>query len=193
MLNTAFIDDMSVRRTCARQCMIKCSLDGEENSLQAKLVSVLNEALATQLICVLRFKAHDHSGHTLSSKGDLDKFIDGNQRERFNPAQVHADRLANRIAQLGGIADFNPPCLVRRDYRDYMNTGSLPDIWREDLIAHRIAVDIFREMVRYVGARDRETRQILEGILADEKQQADSLAAKIASLVNRDQVCRVAV
>jgi bacterioferritin len=186
MINTAFIDDLCVRRTSARQCMIKCSQEGDEQSLQAKLVSVLNEALAIQLIYVLRFKAHD-------SGGDLVKFIDSNQRERSNPAQLHADRLANRIAQLGGIADFNPPCLVRRDYRDYMNTGSLPDIWREDLIAHRIVVDIFREMVRYVAARDRETRQILEGILADEKQQADMLTARIASLVNRDQVCRAAV
>lgn len=186
MLNTAFIDDMSARRTCARHCMIRCSQIGDDQGLQQKLVKVLNEALSTQLISVLRLRAHEYSGQSGLRKSDPVKRVDGNQRERLNAAQTHADRLANRIAQLGGHADFNPACLAQRDYRDYMNAGSLPDLWREDLIARRIAVDIFQEMVRYVGARDPETRQLLEEILADERQQADLLSTRIAALVNRE-------
>lgn len=189
MLNTTFIDDMSARRTCARHCMIRCSQVGDDQGLQKKLVKVLNEALATQLICVLRYKAHDYSGQSGLRKSDVVKRVAGNQSERANTAQTHVDRLANRIAQLGGHADFNPGCLAQRDYRDYINSGSLPDLWREDFIACRIAVDIFLEMVRFIGARDPETRQLLEDILAEERQHADLLSTRIAALVNRERAC----
>jgi bacterioferritin len=193
MSNTAFIDDMSVSRTYARQCMIRCSQIGDEQGLRSKLVKVLNEALATQLICVLRCRAYDYSCHLFPPNHAAGKFVDIGQRERGKTAQEHADRLANRIVQLGGHADLSPLCLARRDCRDYINAGNLPDLWREDLIASRITVDIYREMIRYVGERDLETRQLLEDILAEEKHQADALAAKIASLTNQEHACSTAV
>ena len=199
MFNTAFIDDMSARRTSARQYMIRWSQggswsqSGNSQSLQQKLVHLLNEALATQLICVLRYRAHDDSAPSIKGKGELVKLMDGGQWERASRAQAQADRLANRIAQLGGHADFNPQCLAQRVYSDYMSSGTLPDLWREDLIAQQITADIYREIIRYIGAQDIETRQLLEDILNEEKRHADILAAKVASLRSRDYACRAAV
>lgn len=180
MVNTAFIDDMSARRTCARQHMIRWSQSGDGHSLQQKLVQLLNEALAMQLIRVLRYKAHDDP--PARRKGEVIKLMDGGQRERMERAQAQADRLANRIAQLGGHADFNPQCLAQRVYSDYINCGSLPDLWREDLIAQKIIADVYREIIRLVGAQDVDTRQLLQEILNLETQYADTLADKVAAL-----------
>ena len=178
MLNTAFIDDMSSRRARARRYMIGCSASQGAEHSQA-VIDLLNEALATELICVMRYKAHYYAGHGFAPPGDLVKLADSELLDHVNEEQAHVDKLAERIVQLGGYADFNPPILAQRGYSDYTSTGDPLDIWKEDLIGERIAVDIYREMIRFVAGRDPATCELLEEIMAHEQQHAAKLAARI--------------
>lgn len=190
--NTAFIDDISSRRARARRHMISWSSSDEMSGPQQAIVNLLNEALATELICVLRYKAHYYASHGFAKAGDAVKLADGEFLEHVNEEQAHVDRLAERIAQLGGFADFNPPILAQRGYSDYTHPGDLLDMLKEDLIAERIAIDIYHEMIRFVGERDRETRDLLADILEREEEHADRLVAKIDQLLSQDSVREMA-
>jgi len=202
MLNTAFIDDMSSRRARARRYMISCSAAQEGEYTQA-IIDLLNEALATELICVMRYKAHYYASHGFGAPGDDVKLADSEYMDHVNEEQGHVDRIAERIAQLGGFADFNPTVLAQRGYSDYTNTSSALDVFKEDLIGERIAVDIYREMIRFIGNRDPETRDLLQEIMNHEQDHASKLAARIHALrpvvpardraVARVAVARVAV
>ncbi len=105
--------------------------------------------------------------------------------EHANEEQEHADRLAERISQLGGQPDFNPETLLNRSHSEYHNAGNTLDMLREDLIAERIAIDSYREMVRYVGDKDPTTRRLLEDILAQEEEHADDLVQLIEQINDR--------
>ena len=162
--------------------MIGWTSADEEGSPQQTIVNLLNEALATELICVLRYKAHYYASHGFAKDGDSIKLADGEFLEHVNEEQSHVDRLAERITQLGGVADFNPAILVRRGYSDYTHPGNPLDMLQEDLIAERITIDIYHEMIRFVATRDPKTRQLLEEILAREEEHAQKLATKISCL-----------
>lgn len=181
MLNTAFIDDMSSRRARARRYMIGCSASHDAEHSQA-VIDLLNEALATELICVMRYKAHYYASHGFAPPGDLVKLADSELLDYVNEEQAHVDRLAERIAQLGGFADFNPTILAQRGYSDYTSTAEPLDILKEDLIGERIAVDIYREMIRFVAGRDPVTCELLEDIMNHEQEHVDKLAARIQVL-----------
>lgn len=181
MLNTAFIDDMSSRRARARRYMIGCSASQEAEHSQA-VIDLLNEALATELICVMRYKAHYYASHGFAPPGDLVKLADTELLDHVNEEQGHVDRIAERIAQLGGFADFNPTVLAQRGYSDYTSTADPIDVMKEDLIGERIAIDIYREMIRFVAGRDAVTCEMLEEIMAHEQQHVDKLAARIKAL-----------
>lgn len=178
MLNTAFIDDMSSRRARARRYMIGCSASHGAEHSQA-VIDLLNEALATELICVMRYKAHYYSGQGFAPPGDLVKLADSELLDHVNEEQAHVDKIAERIAELGGYADFNPPILGQRGYSDYTSTAEPLDIWKEDLIGERIAVDIYREMIRFVAGRDPVTGELLEQIMVHEQEHVAKLAARI--------------
>lgn len=136
----------------------------------AEVVQLLNEALATELVCTLRYKRHYYMAQGLRARFAADEFLEHAQQE-----MEHADRLAERIVQLGGQPDFNPDTLTQRSHAQYHDGTELRDMLTEDLVAERIAIESYREMVRYLGDRDPTTRRLLEEILAVEEEHADDL------------------
>jgi bacterioferritin len=135
-----------------------------------EVVHLLNEALATELVCVLRYKRHHYMAQGLKARFAADEFL-----EHANQEAEHADRLAERIVQLGGAPDFNPQTLVQRSHAQYHAGADLQEMLYEDLVAERIAIESYRELVRYLGDRDPTTRRLLEEILAVEEEHADDL------------------
>lgn len=188
MLNTSFIDDMSLRRSRARRCMaLKCmsaSSAAKEDDTQQAIIELLNEALATELLCVLRYKAHYYASHGFVSDGDSVKLADSDYWQQATEEQRHVDQLAERIEQLGGYADFNPQMLTERGYSDYTSIGSSLDTLQEDLIAARIKIDIYREMIRFVASRDSATRDVLQEVLQQEMKHMERINSRIESLRN---------
>jgi bacterioferritin len=173
---------MSSRRARARRCMIGCSAAQNDEKSQQVIIDLLNEVLATKLICVMRYKAHYFSSHGFTAPGDEIKLADTECKEHVAEEQRHVERIAERIAELGGIADFNPPILAQRGYSDYTCTASQLDLLQEDLIGERIAIDIYREMIRFVAGRDKETRDLLADLMSHDQQHAERLEARIQSL-----------
>ncbi|HET9645813.1 MAG TPA: ferritin-like domain-containing protein [Burkholderiaceae bacterium] len=135
-----------------------------------EVVHLLNEALATELVCVLRYKRHYYMAQGLNARFAADEFL-----EHANQEAEHADRLAGRIVQLGGAPDFNPQTLVQRSHAQYHAGTDLQEMLYEDLVAERIAIESYRELVRYLGDRDPTPRRLLEEILAVEEEHADDL------------------
>ena len=139
------------------------------------LVKLLNDALATELVCVLRYKRHHFTAHGLASPSIADEFAVHALEE-----MGHVDRLARRIVQLGGEPDFSPDTLIQRSHAEYDATLELASMIRTNLIAERVAVESYTQLVRLVGERDPSTRRLLEDILADEQRHADELQGWLA-------------
>jgi bacterioferritin len=138
---------------------------------RAQAVAVLNQALATELVCVLRYQYHYFMATGINSQGAKQEF-----QEHAREEQEHAERIAERIKQLGGKPQMNPAALSALAHSEYKEGDSLLDMIREDLIAERIAVESYREMVHFFGDRDPTTRLMLEEILAKEEEHADEMA-----------------
>jgi len=136
-----------------------------------KVLEMLNEALATELVCVLRYR-HDY----FVARGLKGKVAAGEFLEHANEEMAHADQIAERIMQLGGEPNFNPSGLVDRSHSEYRLGTTLQEMIRENLVAERIAIDSYRQMVQYLGNDDPTTRRMLEEILATEEEHADDLA-----------------
>jgi len=135
------------------------------------IVNLLNDALATEIVCVLRYRRHYFTARGIHSQSVAQEFL-----AHSNEELGHADQIAERIIQLGGEPDFAPQDLAGRSHAEYVAGDSLTSMMREDLVAERIAIDSYREMIRYVGNDDPTTRRMLEGILAVEEEHADDLA-----------------
>jgi bacterioferritin len=142
-----------------------------------EIVALLNDALATEIVCVLRYRRHYFTARGIHSQSVAEEFL-----AHSNEELGHADQIAERIIQLGGEPDFAPQHLAGRSHAEYVAGDSLTSMIREDLVAERIAIDSYREMIRYVGADDPTTRRMLEGILAVEEEHADDLADLLAGL-----------
>lgn len=134
------------------------------------VVKLLNDALATELVCVLRYKRHHFMASGLSSPRIADEFM-----VHANEESAHADRIAQRIVQLGGEPDFSPATLLQRSHADYDESNDLKSMVRVNLIAERIAVEAYRQMIALLADKDPTTRRMLEDILADEEEHADEL------------------
>jgi len=134
------------------------------------IVSLLNSALATELTCVLRYRRHHFMANGLESPTIAEEFL-----VHANAELAHADRLAQRIVQLGGEPDFNPVGLLERSHADYDPVNDLKGMIRANLVAERVAVETYRQMIRLVADKDSTTRRLLEDILADEEEHADEL------------------
>jgi len=141
------------------------------------VVKLLNEALATEIICVLRYKRH-----YFMAKGIHAESVAAEFQEHAAEEQEHADRIAERITQLGGAPDFSPEGLATRSHAEYVEGDSLTDMIKEDLVAERIAIDSYREMAEYFGTKDITTRRLMEEILAKEEEHADDLASLLEDL-----------
>jgi bacterioferritin len=133
-------------------------------------VRLLNGALATELTCVLRYRRHHFMADGLESPTIAGEFL-----VHANAELGHADRLAQRIVQLGGEPDFNPAGLLERSHADYDAVNDLKGMIRSNLIAERVAVETYRQMIKLVADKDSTTRRLLEDILADEEEHADEL------------------
>ena len=136
-----------------------------------RVVQLLNEALATEVVCVLRYMRHYYMAQGVSSKSVAGEFLEHAKEE-----QTHVDQIAERITQLNGEPDLDPNTLTQRSHAEYVAGKTLPDMIREDLIAERIAIESYSEMIRYLGDKDPVTRRMLEGILATEEEHATDMS-----------------
>jgi bacterioferritin len=134
------------------------------------VVKLLNDALATELVCVLRYKRHYFTASGEASPAIAEEFL-----VHANEESAHADKIAERIVQLGGDPDFNPQTLRERSHADYDESKDLQAMVRANLVAERIAIETYRQMISLIGDKDPTTRRMLEEILADEEEHADEL------------------
>ena len=135
------------------------------------IIQLLNDALATELVCILRYKRHYFTARGMSSPRVAEEFL-----EHAHEEQAHADLIAERIVQLGGEPDFAPDSLLRRSHADYDQSRELKAMVRANLVAERIAVEAYRQMINLIGDKDPTTRRLLEGVLAQEEEHADELS-----------------
>ncbi|MDQ8035273.1 bacterioferritin [Bordetella genomosp. 1] len=163
--------DIKAIRARARQDIESGAVTGTYRADRETVLRLLNEALATELVCVLRYKRHFFMARGLNAEPVAAEFAEHAAEE-----QSHADRLAERIVQLGGEPDFSPNGLQQRSHAEYVEGKTLQDMIRENLIAERIAIDSYRQMVEYVADQDPTTRRLLEEILAAEEEHADDLS-----------------
>lgn len=135
------------------------------------IIALLNDSLATELVCVLRYKRHHFTATGLSSPAIADEFL-----VHANEEQSHADRIAARIVQLGGEPDFNPDTLSKRSHADYNGNTDLQAMIRTNLVAERVAIEAYTQMIELIGDKDPSTRRLLESILEQEQEHADELS-----------------
>jgi bacterioferritin len=165
-----FLADVKEIRKRARQHMENGAVtDGYKADLQTVL-KVLNEALATEIVCVLRYKRHQFMARGLNAQSVSEEFAEHAKEE-----QSHADQIAERIAQLGGEPNFSPEGLLTRSHSEYVEGSTLVDMIKEDLVAERIAIESYSEIIRYLGENDPTSRRMMEEILAKEEEHADDM------------------
>ncbi|PYQ36804.1 MAG: bacterioferritin [Acidobacteria bacterium] len=172
-----FLTDVKELRRRARQHIENGAVTEGYGADPEKVVAVLNEALATEIVCVLRYKRHYFMAQGIHAQAVAQEFL-----EHANEEQGHADRIAERITQLGGAPDFNPEGLATRSHSEYVEGNSLIDMIREDLVAERVAIESYGEIVRFLGDRDITSRRLMEEILENEEQHADDLNKLLATL-----------
>ena len=174
---STFVSDIKAIRNRARKHIENGAVTEGYTADRSTVINILNEALATELVCVLRYKRHYFMASGINSQPVADEFL-----QHANEEQQHADQIAERIVQLGGEPNFSPEGLAGRSHSEYVEGNTLRDMIKEDLIAERIAIDSYREIVEYLGNKDPTTRRILEGILAMEEEHADDLASMLDQL-----------
>lgn len=172
-----FISDIEEIRRRARQHIEKGAVTEAYCGDRENVVRILNEALATELVCVLRYKRHYFMASGIHAQAVAEEFLEHSKEE-----QEHADMIAERITQLDGAPDFNPEVLAKRSHSQYVEGTSLVDMIREDLIAERIAIDSYSEIIRYLGDKDPTSRRVMEEILAKEEEHADDMKTLIESV-----------
>jgi bacterioferritin len=165
------LTDVKALRESARRHVEEGAVTQRYKGDRAKVVELLNEALATEMVCVLRYRHDYFMARGLKAKAAAEEFLEHADQE-FG----HANQLAERIVQLGGEPDFNPETLTRRSHAEYRLGRTVEEMIRENLVAERIAIDSYREMAAYVGDDDPTTKNMLEEILAVEEEHADDLA-----------------
>jgi len=173
--NDEFKMDVKAMRDRARKGMEEGAVTDTYRADRPTVLKLLNEALATEVVCVLRYKRHYFMARGLNAEPVAAEFA-----EHATQEQEHADRLAERIVQLGGEPNLNPDTLTSRSHSEYVEASTLEEMIKENLIAERIAIDSYKQMVQYVGDKDPTTRRLLEEILAVEEEHADDLSDFLA-------------
>jgi bacterioferritin len=172
-----FVTDIENIRKRAREHIDKGAITAGYSADRETVIKLLNEALATEIVCVLRYKYHYYMAKGIHAKSVAAEFL-----EHANEEQVHADRIAERITQLDGTPNFSPEGLASRSHADYVEGDDLVDMIKEDLVAERIAIDSYREIINFIGASDSTTRRMMEEILAMEEEHAEDLATLLDNL-----------
>ena len=175
--NHPFLTDIETIRQRARQHIEDGPITSTYTADRETVIKLLNEALATEIVCVLRYKRHYFTASGIHSQSVAAEFL-----EHAKDEQEHADRIAGRIVQLGGSPNFSPVGLSMRSHAEYVEGETLLEMLREDIVAERIAIDSYREMVAYLGNNDPTTRRMMEEILAVEEEHADDLLNLIKEL-----------
>jgi bacterioferritin len=157
-------------RRRAREHIAKGAITDSYKADRTTVLKLLNEALATEIVCVLRYKAHHYLASGINAKSVAAEFL-----EHANEEQEHADRIAERITQLDGKPNFSPDGLSARSHSEFVVGDDLASMIEEDLVAERIAIDSYREMIGYIGNDDSTTRRVLEEILAVEEEHAEDM------------------
>ena len=172
-----FVSDIQRIRERARKHIERGAVTDGYRADRETVIKILNEALATEIVCVLRYKRHFFMAQGLSADPIAQEFL-----VHANEEQVHADQIATRIVQLGGEPNLSPEGLSSRSHSEYVEGGTLLEMIEEDLVAERIAIDSYRDMIEYLGTDDSTTRRMLEGILAMEEEHADDLAGMLTNM-----------
>jgi bacterioferritin len=170
MADKPFLTDIKTLRERARQHIENGAVTQGYTGDRETAVKLLNEALATEIVCVLRYKRHHFMASGIHAESVAAEFL-----EHANEEQGHADSIAQRIVQLKGEPNFNPEGLLTRSHAEYVEGTTLTDMIKEDLVAERIAIDSYREMITYFGNDDPTSRRLMEEILAVEEEHADDL------------------
>jgi bacterioferritin len=168
--NKPFLTDIKTLRERARKHIENGAVTEGYSADRDTVVKLLNEALATEIVCVLRYKRHYFMATGIHAESVAAEFL-----QHANDEQGHADQIAQRIVQLGGEPNFSPEGLLTRSHAEYVEGETLNEMITEDLVAERIAIDSYREMINYLGNNDPTTRRMMEGILAMEEEHADDL------------------
>lgn len=177
MADQAFLTDIKTLRDRARQHIENGAVTEGYKADRETVIKVLNESLATELVCVLRYKRHYFMASGIHAEGVAAEFL-----QHANEEQGHADQIARRIVQLKGEPNFNPDGLLNRSHAEYVEGNTLIDMIKEDLVAERIAIDSYREFIEYLGNNDSTTRRMMEEILAMEEEHADDLVNLIEKM-----------
>jgi bacterioferritin len=172
-----FLTDVKTLRERARKHIEQGAITDTYRADRATVVKLLNEALATEIVCVLRYRRHHFMAAGINADIVAAEFL-----THANEEQQHADQIAARIVQLNGEPNFNPEGLLSRSHAEYVEGENLIDMIKEDLVAERIAIDSYREMIEYLGDKDTTTRRMMEGILAMEEEHADDLVGMLEDL-----------
>jgi bacterioferritin len=166
-----FLTDIKTIRENARREINEGAVTQDYSLDREQVCKLLNEALATEIVCVLRYKFHYYMASGLHKEGAAAEFLEHSIEE-----QQHADQIAERIKQLGGKPEMNPAVVAQRSHSEYVEGNSLLDMIKENLVAERIAIQTYREMVQFFGDKDPTSRQLMVEILAMEEKQADDMA-----------------
>jgi bacterioferritin len=178
-----FVTDIQTIRERARRHIEAGPITDNYRADKDTVVRLLNEALATEIVCTLRYKRHYYMARGLTSAAVAAEFLEHAKEE-----EGHADRFAERIVQLGGEPNFSPDGLALRSHAEYVEGNSLVEMIREDLVAERIAIESYRDMIRYLGEADPTTRRLIEEVLAVEEEHADDLVSLIEDLGKQHRV-----
>jgi bacterioferritin len=171
------LTDVTTLRAQARAHIDQGAVTAGYSADRSEVIKLLNDALATELVCVLRYRRHHFMARGIHAKSTADEFL-----IHSNEEQGHADLLAQRIVQLGGEPDFSPDSLNGRSHAEYIEGVSLVDMIRENLVAERIAIDSYRELIAWLGHQDPTTSHLLKQILTVEEEHADELADLLTGL-----------
>jgi len=177
-----FVSDIQELRRRAREHMEKGAVTTAYKADRQTVIRILNEVLATELVCVLRYKRHYYMAGGIHAQAVAEEFL-----EHANEEQAHADLAAERITQLGGEPNFNPKDLATNSHSEYVEGKTLLDMVKEDLVAERIAVASYTEIIQYLGEDDPTTRIMIEHIMAKEEEHADDMKKLLESLGPEEQ------
>lgn len=169
--NKTFLTDIKVLRDRARQHIERGAITDAYRGNREVVLKLLNEALATEVVCYLRYKRHYYAAEGYKGETSKEEFL-----EHAEDELAHGDRIAERIIQLGGLPNYSPEGMTARSHSEYVEGTTLADMLKEDLVAERVAIESYTEMIRYIGDDDSTTRQMLEDILAKEEEHANDLA-----------------
>ena len=176
-MTEAHLTDVATLRQRARQNVENGAVTEGYSADREEIIRLLNASLATELVCVLRYKRHYFMASGVKAQIAAEEFL-----EHATQEGEHADKLAERIVQLGGEPEFNPDLLSKNAHAQYVAGNNLKEMVYEDLVAERIAVDSYRGIIQYIGDKDPTTRRLFEEILAQEEEHADDMADILESL-----------